>query len=94
MKAMRRKMERVLLLSMLACALITVLSPIIYRLWIGDQVSVPFTMTLMVAIYVSVYCWMNLNGTLVVGMGKIQVETIIVIVGMVLHICYCNESSS
>ena len=86
MKAMRRKMERVLLLSMLACALITLLSPIIYKLWIGDQVSVPFTMTLMVAIYVSVYCWMNLNGTLVVGMGKIQVETIIVLVGMVLHI--------
>ena len=86
MKAMRRKMERVLLLSMLACALITVLSPIIYKLWIGDQVSVPFTMTLMVAIYVSVYCWKNLNGTLVVGMGKIQVETIIVLGGMVLHI--------
>ena len=86
MKAMRRKMERVLLLSMLACAVITLLSPIIYKLWIGDQVSVPFTMTLLVAIYVSVYCWMNLNGTLVVGMGKIQVETIIVLVGMVLHI--------
>lgn len=86
MKAMRRKMERVLLLSMLACAVITLLSPIIYKLWIGDQVSVPFTMTLLVAIYVSVYCWMNLNGTLVVGMGKIQVETIVVLVGMVLHI--------
>lgn len=86
MKAMRRKMERVLLLSMVACAIITLLSPIIYKLWIGDQVSVPFTMTLLVAIYVSVYCWMNLNGTLVVGMGKIQVETIIVLVGMLLHI--------
>lgn len=86
MKATRGKMERILLLSMLACALITLLSPIIYKLWIGDQVSVPFTMTLLVAIYVSVYCWMNLNGTLVVGMGKIQVETIIVLVGMVLHI--------
>lgn len=86
MKSMRKKMERILLLSMLACALITLLSPIIYRLWIGDQVSVPFLMTLLVAIYVSVYCWMNLNGTLVVGMGKIQVETIIVLVGMVLHI--------
>lgn len=86
MKAMRRKMERVLLLSMLACAVITLLSPIIYKLWIGDQVPVPFTMTVMVCVYVMVYCWSNLNGTLIVGMGKLKVNTINCLVGMFLHI--------
>lgn len=86
MKAMRRKMERILLLSMLACAIITLLSPIIYKLWIGDQVSVPFAMTVMVCVYVMVYCWSNLNGTLIVGMGKLKVNTINCLVGMFLHI--------
>ena len=32
------------------------------------------------------YCWMNLNGTLIVGMGKVTLETMIVVIGMVVHI--------
>lgn len=86
MRAMRKKMQKVLLLSVLGCALITLCSPIIYSVWIGDEVKVPFQMTTLVALYVSVYCWMNLNGTLVVGMGKLKLETMLVLVGMLVHI--------
>lgn len=86
MKNVRKKMQRVLFCSIAFCCFITLLSPLIYRIWLGDEVDVPFVMTMMVALYVSIYCWMNLNGTLIVGMGKITVETVLVLVGMISHI--------
>lgn len=86
MKAMREKMKRILGIAMLGCLIVTVLSPWIYQLWIGDTPLVPFVMTTLVALYVSVYCWMSLNGTLIVGMGKVLVETCIVVIGMLVHI--------
>ena len=58
----------------------------IYKFWIGDKIEIPFTMTLIVAVYVSVYCWMKLNTTLLVGIGKIHVETITVVIGMFIHV--------
>lgn len=86
MKNMRKKMTKILLFSMSMCILITLLSPYIYKIWVGDSVEVPFTMTSMVCLYVMAYCWMQLNGTFVVGMGKIKLETIITVIGMICHI--------
>lgn len=86
MKSMRNKMSKILLLSILACILITILSPFIYKVWIGNATHVPFLMTSLVCLYVATYCWSSLNGTLLVGMGKIKVNTRMCIVGMVLHI--------
>lgn len=86
MKAMRVKMQKILLLSIAGCFLLVCISQPLYNIWIGNRASVPFEMTVLVAVYVSAYCWMNLNGTLLVGMGKIQVETILVLIGMIFHI--------
>ena len=86
MKNTRAKMGKVLLLSIAACALMVVISPLFYNIWIGDRAVVPFAMTVTVAIYVAIYCWMTLNGTLIVGIGKISLETIFVVVGMIIHI--------
>lgn len=86
MKSTRKKMQKVLLLSMCCCVLMCLISQPVYKLWIGDEVYVPMQMTIMVALYVMAYCWMNLNGTLIVGMGKVKLETIMTVVGMCLHI--------
>lgn len=86
MKNVRKKMNRVLLLSILGCIVMIFISNPIYRIWVGENVTIPLLMTIMVAIYVIVYCWMSLNGTLIVGMGKIKLETILVVLGMCIHI--------
>lgn len=86
MKNVRSKMTKVLLISIGICGLITLASPVIYKIWIGDKVEVPYLMTFLVAVYVSINCWMNLNGTLIVGMGKLYIDTIMVVIGMLLHL--------
>lgn len=86
MKNMRSKMIKILIASVGLCFMLALCSKSIYSLWINDQVQVPWTMTGFVALYVSVYCWMNLNGTLIIGMGKLKIQTILVTAGMVIHI--------
>lgn len=86
MKNTRTKMSKVLLLSIAASAIMVAISPLFYKIWVGDRAVVPFAMTVTVAIYVAIYCWMTLNGTLIVGIGKISLETIFVVVGMIIHI--------
>lgn len=86
MRNMRKKMQKILRISVVGCFLVAFISPWVYELWIGDTLHIPFVMTLMVAIYVSIYCWMTLNGTLIVGMGKVNIETCIVLIGMIVHI--------
>lgn len=82
----RNKLKKIFSLSVLGCAVLVALSQPIYHIWIGDKVFIPFTMTLLVAMYVLAYCWMNLNGTLILGMGKIQLQTYMCIIGMMIHI--------
>ena len=82
----RNKMKKILIISILGCFVLVALSQPIYHIWIGDNVSIPFAMTFLVALYVSAYCWMNLNGTLAVGMGKMQLQTYLCLLGMATHI--------
>lgn len=86
MKRMRNKVLNILYLSIIGCLIITLVSPYIYKVWIRNQVDVPFIMTLSVAVYVSIYCWVMVNGTILVGMSKVKLNTRIVALGMIIHI--------
>lgn len=86
-KRMRHKMTMIFLLSSIGCLFLALISKFVYHVWIGDdKVSIPFMMTIMVALYVIVFCFVTLEGTLLVGMGKIKLNTIIVTIGMIIHI--------
>ena len=86
MKLTRKRMIKILYLSIFGCCLISFIAPWIYKLWIGNAVHIPPTMTYLVALYVVIYCWVNLNSTLLIGMGKIKMSTIISVFGLLIHI--------
>lgn len=86
MRSVRNKMTKVFLLSAFACVVMLLVSGDVYRIWIGNKAVIPWEMTALVALYVIVYCWMNLNATILVGMGIVKIETILVVAGMVIHI--------
>lgn len=86
MISMRLKMQKVFIGSVVLAIIMVAVSPLFYRIWVGDKANVPFMMTLVVSFYVIAYCWMNLNGTLIVGMGKLKIQTILCVGGMLLHI--------
>lgn len=82
----RNKMQKVFIASIIAAVVMVLISPIFYKIWVGDKAEVPFMMTIIVALYVIAFCWMNLNGTLIVGMGKLKIQTYLCVFGMIVHI--------
>lgn len=86
MRYMRNKMAKILCFCIVAIVLMVAISPFVYQIWIGERANVPLIMTCLVAIYVCIYCWSNLNGYLLNGMGKLKLATYIACIGMVIHI--------
>jgi len=81
-----RKMKRVYLCLCLIISSILILSPFLIKLWVGDKVSVPFPLTLSIAIYTLILCWSNLQVILINGTGKIKLQSYIVLIGIFVHI--------
>jgi len=86
---MNRIYRKLCLIYVGICAAIVVVvlvSPIIYRLWIGEKVMVPFILTTTIAIYTIIHCWDTLQVTLINGTGAIRLQTYVTLIGLVLHI--------
>lgn len=80
------KMKKIYLLLCLMVSIIVILSPFLIKLWVGDKVSVPFALTLSIAIYTLIHCWDTLQVVLINGTGKIKLQSYVIIIGLVLHI--------
>ena len=86
MNNMYKKMQKLYLLLCLMISIIVVLSPFLIKLWVGDKVSVPFILTLSIAVYTLIHCWDTLQVTMINGTGKVTLQAIVVLIGMFLHI--------
>ena len=86
MNNMYKKMLKIYLLLCLMISIIVILSPFLIKLWVGDKVFVPFILTLSIAVYTLIHCWDSLQVTLINGTGKVTLQAIVVLIGLVLHI--------
>lgn len=86
MRKVRNKMIIVLRGSIMLLIIMVIISPFFYYIWIGERADVPIEMTIVVAIYVLIFCWSNLNGTIIVGMGKITLNSYLVWIGILCHV--------
>lgn len=61
-------------------------SPVVYKLWVGDKMNIPFLMTLSVGIYVMIHTWDSLQVTLINGIGTVKLQTYLTLIGLVFNI--------
>jgi O-antigen/teichoic acid export membrane protein len=81
-----RKLKLVWLgLSLLTVAMI-IGSDIVYRHWIGDEVSVSFSLTITMAVYVIINLWNGIYSQFLNGVGIIKIQLIIAIVSSLVNI--------
>ena len=86
MNRTKRKMEKVLLISVSISVLMVIVSPIAYKYWINGKAEVPFLMTILVSAYTSAYNWTILNTTILAGMSKLKVSLLVGLIGCFIHI--------
>ncbi len=65
---------------------LTIISPIVYHIWVGNKVSVSFSLTLAVGVYLLLLSWCSLQTYSLNGMGTIKLQTYVATAGLIIHI--------
>jgi len=86
MKNIYHKMTYVFYFLCIAIVCTVLISPILYKIWIGDKVDIPFVLTCSIAIYTIIHCWDSLQVMLINGVGTVKLQTYVVLIGLILHI--------
>jgi O-antigen/teichoic acid export membrane protein len=78
-----RRMKVIMLAIAGILALMVVVSPYVYRLWVGDMCQVPFSITVMMAVYIFLLTLSTRYSYFINGVGTLRVQlymTVMVIV--------------
>lgn len=63
-----------------------VFSNFVYRIWVGKEIIVPFSLSLSLAVYVIMLCWTNIYSLFLNGTGKIKIQLYISFLTMLFNI--------
>lgn len=80
------KMRKLWLYLTIAAVMLYLLADVFYKIWIGEAVSVPKSLSLSIAIYVIVQTWQVLHAYVLNGIGKLRIQLILLIVTSIVNI--------
>lgn len=86
MRRSYNKLLRLFLLGIAALVLMVVISPVFFRIWLGDKVTVHITMTIIVAFYVAIMMWNNMHSAIINGTGLLKIQMLSCIVSTIVNI--------
>lgn len=86
MRGIYKKMVKIFILLALALILMTIISPLVFKLWIGDKAHVSWSMTIIVALYILLYTWDTLQVQMINGIGAIKLQSYVTLIGLFCHI--------
>ncbi|MGX5857989.1 lipopolysaccharide biosynthesis protein [Dyadobacter jiangsuensis] len=86
MKQSLSKMRKIWLLLSTLTVMLLFLSNDIIKIWIGDSVIVPKSVNIVLAIYMIVLMWQTLHVYILNGLGKVRIQTFLVLVSAILNI--------
>lgn len=82
----RQRMKKVLLGMIAIAAMMVAVSPIVYDIWIGDAVTIPLPLTILVASYLLVLIISMSYSNFIFGIGTLKIQLIFTISAAVLFI--------
>ena len=86
MNSIYKKMKSIFLLLFALIIVITLLSPLLYHVWVGDKVSIPLILTASISVYTLIHCWDSLQVMLINGIGTVKLQSYVIFIGLILHI--------
>ncbi len=86
LKSTTLKMRKLCLLFSIITVVLLIYSPHIFKKWIGQNVSIPFSLSICMAVYVIVYIWQMLHVYLLNGIGKIRLQLFLVTTSALINI--------
>lgn len=86
MKSIYSKIKKIYLLMALLIIIMVAISPVVYKIWVGSHVNMPFLFSLLTGLYLIVNMWDGLQISIINGTGKIKLQSYITILGLLVHI--------
>ncbi|MEO9023078.1 MAG: oligosaccharide flippase family protein [Ginsengibacter sp.] len=80
------KMKKLWFLLIILTLLILFTSPYIFKLWIGNAITVPFSLSIALTLYVIAFMWHTMQVYFLNGIGKIRLQLIIVVISGIINI--------
>ncbi|WPU95793.1 oligosaccharide flippase family protein [Mucilaginibacter sabulilitoris] len=95
MKSVVAKLRLVFYLLSAGTVLMVMVSPYAYKLWLGNSVTIPFLLTLLMGFWQIFNIWNSLHSTLIYGLGKIKLQLIgslsVGIINLPITIFFCYK---
>lgn len=86
MRNIHKKLKMAWLFMAIIASIFLVLSSLIYKLWIRDQVVIPFSVSSFVFVYVLIFNWCAIFSQILSGLGKVKIMLYSAIIGCVINI--------
>lgn len=81
-----RQLSYTWLLEVVAAVLLVALSPWVLKLWVGDKIQVPFSLSVLCASYFLIYTYGSIYVNIVNGIGKLKMQMIFSVVEAVVFV--------
>lgn len=81
-----KKLRKINYLLVIAVIVILIISNPVYKLWIGDAVIIPFSVSASISLFVIILSLITLNTHILNGFGKIKLQLITYSIGTILHV--------
>lgn len=85
-KHLFNKMQKVCLLLVLLTICLLAVSPVLFKLWVGNKVLIPFSLSITMAIYAITHAWLFIPCFLLNGIGKIKLQLYLYVLCILLDI--------
>lgn len=80
MKSVTSKLEMIGLASIPAAIIMVLLSDFIYQIWIGNDVTIRYSLSIMMAVYMVLNCIATIYMTLINGIGTIRLQLVLYVI--------------
>ena len=84
MKRMVLKLEKVWILSIAIGLIMLLVSPLVYKIWLNNKISINFTLNIVMAIFYSIHIIASIYMYLINGLGTVKIQLIIYVIGSFL----------
>jgi O-antigen/teichoic acid export membrane protein len=81
-----KKLKTFWLLLSLAALVMLYSSHFVYKVWVGEEIKVPFSLSAVIAVYLVINTWNGIYCAFLNGVGKIKLQLYTGILDMIIHI--------
>lgn len=89
-----KSLTRMMLLSIPVLIVMVFMAPLFFKVWIGDKVTIPFQLNVMVALYVMSQIFSGMHTYIINGLGKVTLQLILYVIFSVMSIPAMNYLST